>query len=116
MDSLEEEFFLDSLAKSVKEGNAWSYKKSHIFIISSGSDFLIAYNNLKSEPLEDFHLLEFVIRKYPDLYLSPLGEYLYNLAFLYNRRSITKFITGRGSKVNLDINPYRLDMVKEWMQ
>lgn len=101
IDSLEVDFYSESLSKSILQGSAWALGEAKIYVCEYPDYHEIVYLNSHEHPADSLKLMAKMALKYPILKLRPLGTYFFGLIFTINVVSAMKYIRGKSHLVNI---------------
>ena len=94
--------YMEAVQDSIESGNCWECDGSTIVV----SDNVLVWAGLTGQPKEDFLLLLYVLNKYKDLRVAPLGNDLMGLHYIMNGISIKKWHAAQVAVIRTDITRF----------
>lgn len=107
----ENDFYLEQISASCAANDAWESTEGSLMIVTN--DKLI-FSSWEGTPAGDLNFLLDVLDMYPALKVVPLGKYFHDLIFLMNTKSICKYQSLKVSAINLDIQKYNSNALREY--
>ena len=107
MDRWEWSHYMEAVQDSVESGNCWECNDS-VIVVNNNE---IIYASWQGEPMEDFALLFFVLNRYNNVRIVPLGTDLMDMAFIMNAASLKKFVRKCGRSISTDFNRFPIMQV-----
>ena len=102
MNQWEWSFYMEAIQDSIDNGDTWIHDDSIIVV----NDNVLVYASWKGTARDDFLLLLFVLNKYYELRIMPLGMDHMGLTFLMNGYSLAQYHGGAQSSIRTDFVRY----------
>jgi len=102
IDRWEWSHYMEAVTDSVESGNCWKGGDSIIAV----HDNTLFYAAWRGSPKEDFLLTLYVLNRYNDLRIAPLGNDLMGLHYIMNAISLKKWHAGHVAVIRTDIERF----------